>query len=298
VIGELRRPAPRLLPVVLSGALPQTAGPLKRELPQRVRLRAAWRFGKSGWKRGPIHGRRWPRRPPAWNDRRLTWRCCCREAMRPPRSAASALAAWAESRGIRARRTGPLRAVRLDAGPAADLLARWNLLLEQRVLAARVTWTDDTPAPVLNSLQDKPHTGRLWTYLADDAQRYSRVRLHAVAAAGPTGKVTCTRTPTRRLRWQLPRFSGASSRWPAGRISGASFLTRGTHRDEIEDRARCRWLTATRCAMPRACLRSTGSKSGCKNAATCRCPNILGVKRCGMPTTNDPPCGATWRMAA
>ena len=56
---------------------------------------------------------------------------------------------------------------------AAELLWPLVLLLKRRVLSSHVLWTDDTPTPVLDPLQDKTQTGRFWAYLGDALNPYT-----------------------------------------------------------------------------------------------------------------------------
>jgi transposase len=55
----------------------------------------------------------------------------------------------------------------------ADLLNPLYALMKQRVLGSKALQTDDTPVPVLDP--DLPHTrtGRIWTYVGDDAHPYT-----------------------------------------------------------------------------------------------------------------------------
>lgn len=56
---------------------------------------------------------------------------------------------------------------------SANLLEPLYLLLQARVLSSGVLWTDDTPTPVLDPLQDKTRTGRFWAYLGDVENPYT-----------------------------------------------------------------------------------------------------------------------------
>jgi transposase len=56
---------------------------------------------------------------------------------------------------------------------SAELLFPLYELLKRRVLSSAVLWTDDTPTPVLDPLQDKTRTGRFWAYLGDRENPYT-----------------------------------------------------------------------------------------------------------------------------
>lgn len=56
---------------------------------------------------------------------------------------------------------------------SAELLWPLYLLLKRRVLSSQVLWTDDTPTPVLDPLEDKTKTGRFWAYLGDALHPYT-----------------------------------------------------------------------------------------------------------------------------
>ena len=56
---------------------------------------------------------------------------------------------------------------------SAELLFPLYELFKQRVLSSHVLWTDDTPTPVLDPLQDKTRTGRFWAYLGDLLNPYT-----------------------------------------------------------------------------------------------------------------------------
>lgn len=55
----------------------------------------------------------------------------------------------------------------------AELLWPLYLLLKRRVLLSQVLWTDDTPTPVLDPLEDRTKTGRFWAYLGDALNPYT-----------------------------------------------------------------------------------------------------------------------------
>ncbi|MCL5671605.1 MAG: IS66 family transposase, partial [Acidobacteria bacterium] len=55
----------------------------------------------------------------------------------------------------------------------AELVSPLYELMKQRVLASKAVQTDDTPVPVLDPDLPRTRTGRIWTYLGDDAHPYT-----------------------------------------------------------------------------------------------------------------------------
>jgi transposase len=55
----------------------------------------------------------------------------------------------------------------------ADLVNPLYELMKQRVLASKAVQTDDTPVPVLDPDLPRTRTGRIWTYVGDDAHPYT-----------------------------------------------------------------------------------------------------------------------------
>lgn len=55
----------------------------------------------------------------------------------------------------------------------AELVSPLYELMKQRVLASKAVQTDDTPVPVLDPDLPRTRTGRIWTYLGDDAYPYT-----------------------------------------------------------------------------------------------------------------------------
>jgi transposase len=55
----------------------------------------------------------------------------------------------------------------------ADLVSPLYELMKQRVLDSKAVQTDDTPVPVLDPDLPRTRTGRIWTYVGDDAHPYT-----------------------------------------------------------------------------------------------------------------------------
>jgi transposase len=55
----------------------------------------------------------------------------------------------------------------------ADLVSPLWELMKQRVLDSKAVQTDDTPVPVLDPNLPRTRTGRIWTYVGDDAHPYT-----------------------------------------------------------------------------------------------------------------------------
>jgi len=120
-------------------------------------------------------------------------------------------------------------------GATSELLKPLDEALRQYVLSARKLHADDTPVPVLAPGQGKTKQGRLWTYVGTIAQPVTRLLrqsgLLTRRIAGEsihTGISPTSRARSRRMH--MPASTGymtvaAFRRQPAGRVSGASFLT-------------------------------------------------------------------------
>jgi len=55
----------------------------------------------------------------------------------------------------------------------ADLVSPLYELMKERVLDSKAVQTDDTPVPVLDPDLPRTRTGRIWTYVGDDAHPYT-----------------------------------------------------------------------------------------------------------------------------
>jgi hypothetical protein len=55
----------------------------------------------------------------------------------------------------------------------ADLVSPLYKLMKERVLDSKALQTDDTPVPVLDPDLPRTRTGRIWTYVGDDAHPYT-----------------------------------------------------------------------------------------------------------------------------